>query len=93
MGTSYDADIRQIEAVIKGSLEKMYENNKDLFEAVPVYYGVQRLADSCVVVRVGVNVKEENFFAAQRRLNREIKILFDENGIEIPFNQLVVHNG
>ena len=93
VGTSYDADIRQIEAVIKGSLEKMYENNKDLFEAVPIYYGVQRLADSCVVVRVGVNVKEENFFAAQRRLNREIKILFDENGIEIPFNQLVVHNG
>ena len=24
-------------------------------------------------------------------MNREIKIMFDDNGIEIPFNQLVVH--
>ncbi len=24
-------------------------------------------------------------------MNRELKLLFDENGIEIPYNQIVVH--
>lgn len=30
-------------------------------------------------------------FQVQRDLNRAIKLLFDENKIDIPFNQLVVH--
>ena len=58
---------------------------------VPVYAGIQELADSSVVLRFMVDVQEDNFFVARRRLNREIKILFDENHIEIPFNQLDVH--
>ena len=34
---------------------------------------------------------ENDLYQVQRDLNREIKILFDNNNIEIPFNQLVVH--
>jgi small-conductance mechanosensitive channel len=30
---------------------------------------------------------------AQRQLRRDIKILFDEAGINIPFPQVVVHQG
>jgi len=44
-----------------------------------------------VVLRLNVDVTEENFFIGRRRLNRELKILFDNNSIEIPFNQLVIH--
>ena len=43
-------------------------------------------------MRVMALTSEENYFIATRRLNREMKILFDENGIEIPFNQMVIHN-
>ena len=32
-------------------------------------------------------------YQVQRDINREIKIMFDDNDIEIPFNQLVVHMG
>ena len=35
--------------------------------------------------------KEDDIYQVQRDLNREIKIMFDDNNIEIPFNQLVVH--
>ena len=91
VGTSYAADIRDLEKVILPALQGMYDRNVDVFAGVPVYAGVQELADSSVVVRIAVDVKEENYFAARRRLNREIKILFDENNIEIPFNQLDVH--
>jgi small-conductance mechanosensitive channel len=36
-------------------------------------------------------VKEENYFVGYRTLNRELKLMCDRHGIEIPFNQLVVH--
>lgn len=93
VGTSYDADIRKIEAVLLPALVDIYENNKDVFEEVPVYKGVEALGDSSVVLRLTVAAKEENVFVARRRLNRELKILFDEKGIEIPFTQIVLHQG
>lgn len=91
VGTSYDADIKKLEEIIIPALPQMYENNKNVFANVPVYQGVQELADSAVVLRITVDCKESDYFIARRRLNREIKILFDEKGIEIPFNQLVIH--
>ena len=36
-------------------------------------------------------VTEENFFLGYRTLNREMKLMCDRHGIEIPFNQIVVH--
>ncbi len=91
VGVSYGADVRSIEKVIVPALDAIYENNKDIFEDVPVYKGVESLGTSSVVLRITTHVKEENFFIARRRLNREIKILFDENNIEIPFTQVVLH--
>ena len=92
IGICYEQPIPEVEEIINANLEAMYEKNKDVWEAVPVYCGVNALADSAVVLRMAVSVKESNFFPGQRRLNREMKILFDENNIEIPFTQVVVHN-
>jgi len=92
IGISYDADIREVEALVLPELEGIFERNKDVFLDVPKYSGVQLLDASSVVLRFIVLANEAKFFPAQRRLNREIKILFDDKGIEIPFNQIVVHN-
>lgn len=54
-------------------------------------YVFTALADSAVVLRVVVDVTEENFFTGRRTLTRELKILFDDNNIEIPFTQIVLH--
>ena len=91
IGITYEARVEDVEKVILANLPAMYEKNKDVFLAAPVYKGVESLADSAVVLRVVVDATEANFFAARRRLNREMKILFDDNGIEIPFNQIVMH--
>ena len=92
IGICYEQPIPEVEKIINENIDAMYERNKDVWEAAPVYRGVSALADSAVVLKMTVSVKESNFFAGQRRLNREMKILFDENNIEIPFNQIVVHN-
>ena len=36
-------------------------------------------------------VKESDYYVVQRALNREIKIIFDENNINIPFPQVTVN--
>ena len=69
------------------------QNNTDVFAAPPIYKGVEGLDASAVTIRVTVEAEEANVFAARRRLNRELKLLFDNNGVEIPFTQLVLHQG
>lgn len=91
IGITYEADIREVEKLVLPELPRIYEENKDVFLGVPKYAGVQALDASAVVLRFNVAVTEENYFPATRRLNREMKCLFDDKGIEIPFNQIVVH--
>lgn len=91
IGITYEADIREVEKLVLPELPRIYEENKDVFLGVPKYAGVQTLDASAVVLRFNVAVTEENYFPATRRLNREMKCLFDDKGIEIPFNQIVVH--
>lgn len=91
IGITYEADIREVEKLVLPELPRLYEENKDLFLGVPKYSGVQLLDASAVVLRFNVPTTEANFFPATRRLNRELKCLFDDKGIEIPYNQIVVH--
>ena len=88
---SYDADIREVEKVIAETLPKIHVKYSDLFLTVPRYMGVESLGESSVVMRIVGDVTEENFFLGYRTLNREMKIMCDDNHIEIPFNQLVIH--
>lgn len=57
------------------------------------YMGVDELADSGVNLKFCVSTTEEKFFQARRALNRDVKLLLDDNGFEIPFPQVVVHQG
>ena len=93
VGISYSSDIPRVEQLLKDSFEEMYRNNMDVFAAPPIYKGVEGLNASAVTLRITVETEEANVFIARRRLNREIKLLFDKNGVEIPFTQVVVHQG
>ena len=92
IGISYDANLKEVEALIKEALPSLLEPNKDVFAEAPQYRGVEALADSSVVLRVIVKCTEQNVFGARRRLNGELKNLFDEKGISIPFPQVDVHH-
>ncbi|MGD9901630.1 MAG: mechanosensitive ion channel family protein [Spirochaetales bacterium] len=87
---SYSADIKKVEDVILKNLPQIKEKIADIAEG-PFYRGVQKLGDSSVVIQVYAKTKESKRYQVVRDLNREMKILFDENGIQIPFPQIVVH--
>lgn len=53
------------------------------------YKGVDALAASGVDLLFVAKCKEEDIYQVQRDLNRELKLMFDENNINVPFPRLV----
>jgi len=89
----YSLDIEKAEEILDAILEAIPGKYPEMFQTKPKYIGVQELAGSSVNLRVAAEVAESDIFAAARVLNREIKIGFDKAGVEIPFQQVVVHQG
>ena len=88
----YEARIENVEAVIADNIDKLKEKIPAIVEG-PFYKGVTELAESSVNLLFVAKCKEADIYQVQRDMNREIKIMFDDNDINIPFNQLVVHMG
>ena len=86
----YGESLERVELVIKENLNKMRENIPDIVDG-PFYLGVAKLGSSGVTLRFSARCPEEQKFQVERDLNRQIKLLFDENKIGIPFPQIVVH--
>ena len=87
VGISYDADIRQAKSVIENLLIK----DECIIKHDQINVFVHELADSAVVLGIRAWVKNEEYWETRWRLLEEIKILLDENGIEIPYPQMAVH--
>ncbi len=84
----YGEPIEKAENVIKAKLPQIE------IDGVPngiVYDGVAALGSSGVTLQFTAECYEGDIFAVQREMNKRIKMMFDENGVGIPFNQLVVH--
>ena len=89
---SYGESIERAEAVIAEAMPKIQAKYPDIFEHGLQYAGVQSLSASSVDLRVLARVSEANIYKGRRLLNREMKLAFDEAGIEIPFPQVDVHH-
>ena len=86
----YGENLEKVEKIIKDNLGQIKENIPAIIDG-PFYKGVAELGESSVVLQFMANCKEDDIYQVQRDLNRELKVLFDKNNINIPFNQLVVH--
>lgn len=84
----YGESLERVEEVIKSKLPEM------TIEGVIgdiSYDGVATLGASGVTLQFTAKCYEGDIFAVQREMNKRLKVMFDENGVGIPFNQLVVH--
>ncbi len=88
---AYSENLENAEKVLNAILDKIPEKYPEKFKKRPEYIGVQELESSSVNLRVVAEVDEKDVFSAARMLNREIKIGLDAAGVEIPFQQVVVH--
>ncbi len=84
----YGESLERVEEVINSKLPEM------TIEGVIgdiSYDGVATLGASGVTLQFTAKCYEGDIFAVQREMNKRLKVMFDENGVGIPFNQLVVH--
>lgn len=86
----YAEDIEKVEKVLAEHLAEIKAKCPAIVNG-PSYVGVQSLAESAVVIRIIAECNETMRYQVQRDINREIKIILDRNGIEIPYPQIVVH--
>ena len=89
VGISYGDRIEKIEKIIADNLPKIKEKIPAIVEG-PFYKGVSELAESSVNLLFVAKCKENDIYQVQRDLNREIKIVFDDNNVNIPFPQVTV---
>ena len=90
VGICYQESIPKVELIIKNNLDKIKEAIPEIVEG-PYYKGVNSLAESSVNLLFIATVKESDYYVVQRALNREIKMMFDRNGISIPFPQVTIN--
>lgn len=89
-GVAYKEDIAKVVELLKTNLPTF----KTLYPVIveePVVSGVIALNSSSVDIRVIAKTLNEQHYGIERALRQFIKTLLDENGIEIPFPQVVVH--
>lgn len=86
----YGESLERVEVIIKNNLDSVKAAIPDISEG-PYYMGVSALGASGVRLRFTAKCVESQKFQVERDMNRQIKLLFDRNGINIPFTQVVVH--
>jgi len=87
VSVSYDADLKKAKELIESLLRK----DEDILQNEDINVFVDELGDSAVVIGARGWVKKEVYWAAKWRILEGIKLTLDENEIEIPYNQVVVH--
>ncbi|MBQ2898253.1 MAG: mechanosensitive ion channel [Oscillospiraceae bacterium] len=83
----YGEDFEKAKSIIRNVVdsEPLVEKDRDIFIMVTA------MGPSSVDIVCKVYVKWDNYESLRCSLNEKIKIAFDENGIEIPYNQIDVH--
>lgn len=87
VGVSYREDVDEVMAVLKeiaAGLQADSSYSPDILEPLEMW-GVDRFADSAVIIKCRIKTKPLQQWRVGREMNRRIKKTFDARGIEIPF--------
>ena len=92
VSVSYDTDLELLEKKLNEEiLPLIKEKYSELFIDKVNFVGVEQLADSGIILRFSAPVEEVNIFKGKRILNKELKIAFDKEKINIPYPQIDIH--
>lgn len=87
VGISYTADLRKAKET---SMELLEREERVLKEEERLTV-VSELADSAVILKLRFWVKPEDYWNVKWDMTEAVKLAFDAEGIEIPFQQMDVH--
>ncbi len=87
VGISYQSDLQKAKEI----LQRLLSEQNGIIQEEDIKVFVDSLADSSVVLGARAWVKTEEYWPVRWKLLEQIKLTFDQEGIDIPFNQLTVH--
>ncbi len=87
---AYSSDIAKAEKLIEQYLKSLPAMNEDIVSE-PTLLGVQNVVGAEVTLRISVETLPMKHFAISRMIRRDVKEIFDRNGIEIPYPKMMVY--
>lgn len=87
VGISYNSDLKKA----KELLLRMLKDTPGVIQDEKLNVFVDELGESAVILGVRAWVKTDEYWQTRWDLLEDIKLTFDEEDIEIPYNQLTVH--
>ncbi|HUM45410.1 MAG TPA: mechanosensitive ion channel family protein [Chitinophagales bacterium] len=93
IGVSYNSNLEHVIEIVNRTGTEMAEDAdwKDFILKAPQFLRVDDFADSAVMIKILGETKPLKQWDVTGELRKRIKIAFDQEGIEIPFPQRVIH--
>lgn len=93
IGVAYKEDVDRVIELIKAVGAEMQKDEKyrEVFLEPLEVLGLDSFGDSAVVIKARIMTKPLKQWEVKREFNRRLKIVFDREGVEIPFPQRTVH--
>ena len=90
VSVAYSSDIAKAEQLIENYLVTL-PSEMDMIVETPTLLGVQSVVGAEVTLRISVETLPMQHFAVSRKIRRDVKQLFDENGIDIPYPKMMIY--
>jgi len=93
VGISYSSNLEKVIGTVNRVGRELAEDSgwKDKITKAPQFLRVDDFADSAVIIRILGETKPLQQWDVTGELRKRLKIAFDQEGIEIPFPQMVIH--
>ncbi len=95
IGVAYRENVDEVIGIIREideGLRNDPEFRDDIREPIEVL-GLDRFADSAVIIRARITTEPIKQWRVGREFNRRLKMIFDERNIEIPFPHMTLYMG
>lgn len=95
IGVAYRENVDEVMVLLKDIAEELRHDMKfsdDILEPLEMW-GVDRFADSAVIIKCRIKTKPIQQWRIGREMNRRIKNLFDAKGIEMPYPHQTIYWG
>ena len=92
LSINYKENIDKVEEILNNLFSRLNKEIKNLKSDIQIL-GVEDLGESAVIIKIIADTEPMCHYDVERIIRKEIKEELDKHNIEIPYNQLVVHNG
>lgn len=90
VSVAYSSDINKAEELIIDYLRTLPQKDENIV-GEPALLGVQSVVGAEVVLRISVETLPMQHFGISRMIRRDVKEMFDANGIDIPYPKMMVY--